>query len=305
MAALYDRDVRIAMVYNYRVSIESSRKRSPETFERSIQNAIEQLPDPLQRKWTERLNNARDEELEPLDSELRVFLEKRESVLRRAPASLGEFKHSDKDEARIQATLERIQDAAERPDLYVGEGKNAEVFRDATESDRCYKIVTNFNEYATWNSIGVEAHFLEELEDLVVDGVRTPRVSSVIDRPEIKAISMEYIDGENVKILIEKNKPLPENFDLEHFMAKLRAYVKAMHDRNIYHRDLHGGNVLVGRDGNPYVIDFGQATVSFSPDHAYEVFDRTGQNRIILTSDDAHIDGIEIALRAYSAKMRR
>jgi tRNA A-37 threonylcarbamoyl transferase component Bud32 len=290
------------MVYNRRVSGESFNKRSPETLERSIQNAIEQLPDPLQRRWAERLNNAPDDELKALDDELRAFVEKRESVLRRAPASLGDFKHSDKDEARIQTTLERIREAAERPDLYVGEGKSAEVFRDTMESDRCYKIVTNFKEYATWNSIGTEAHFLEELEDLVVDGVRTPRVSSVIDRPEIKAISMEYIDGENVKILIEKNKPLPGNFDLKRFMTKLRAYVKAMHDRNIYHRDLHGGNVLVGRDGNPYVIDFGQATVSFSPDYAYEAYDRTGQNRIMLTSDEAHVDGIEAALRAHQAK---
>ena len=277
--------------------------KGPEALERHIQRQIDELPTALQKRWVEEFENAEEKDLSNLEQKLRTFVRDRERVLiHTAPGTLGELRHADRDEARVRATLERIQEASERPDLYVGKGKTAEVFKDIKDPSLCYKTVVNFQAYASWNSIGKEAHFLEELEDLEVEGVRTPRVIIVVDLPNIKAIEMEYLDADNIKIIIEKNKPLPPNFDVTRFFKRVRAYVDAMHARNIYHRDLHGGNILVGKDGTPYIIDFGQSTESLSPDYAYEASDRAGNNRIVLPTDEMQLEGTESALRAYLIK---
>lgn len=273
----------------------------PAALEAMIEAQIESLPGPLQKQWMSRLEAAENDDLPAIDEALRDFLQKRERILvHTAPGTLGELKHADRDAARIQKTLERIAESTARPDLYVGAGNTAEVHRDVQDPAICYKLVTNFEKYEAWNSIGREAHFLEELEDVVVEGVRTPRVISVIDRPDIKAITMEYLDAENLTVLMEKRKALPPNFDVDDFFRRVRAYIDELHRRGIYHRDLHGGNVLLGRDGTPYVIDFGQAATAFSAEHAYDAYDRTGENKVVLTSDELYLESLEAALRAYA-----
>lgn len=276
-------------------------KKNPEALETNIQRHIDNLPTALQKRWADEFDAAAEAQLPELEERLRTFVEKRDRAIHTAPGTFGDLKHTTKDTERIQATLARIDEATRRADMYVGEGKTAEVYKDPQEPNVCYKTVVNFEKYEAWNSIGKEAHFLEELEDLVVEGVRTPRVISVIDLPHVKALSMEYLDADNIKILIEKKRPLPPNFDVGQFFKRVRAYVDTMHKRNIYHRDLHGGNILVGKDGTPYIIDFGQAALSINADEAY---DRAGQNRIVLTSDDDYVDATEAGLRAYAAGLK-
>ncbi len=272
----------------------------PASLEQKIEHHLDSLPPDLRRTWSQRLEKSADADLPELEDELDRFLARREKVLLgKAPEIFRGMNHRITDQTAINKTLETIRDAEGRPDLYVGEGKTAHVYRDPYTKALCYKFVNNFREYEAWNNVDHEAHFLEDLGDLNVDGVRVPHLTGVIDLPDIKVIGMEYLDAVSIDSIMRRDRQLPENFDMGNFFKRLRAYVAAMHERNIYHRDLHEGNVLIGRDGTPYVIDFGKAVYSPSPEFAYEAYDRTGTNRVILNSDENWIYALETKFSRY------
>jgi len=275
-------------------------------LERSIEQNLDTLPSPLRRTWQERFDATSDAELPQFASELENFIvERGRALVGKAPALFDGMRHLISDEAAIAKTMEIIHGAEGDPELYIGEGKTAHVYRDPKTNAVCYKYVHNFQEYAAWNNIGSEGKYLGELEDVVVDGARAPQLFGVIDLPETKVIAMEYIDAPSLALVMERNRPLPENFDAHVFIAKLRAFMAAVHERGIYHRDLHEGNVLVGADNTPYVIDFGKAIRSISPEFAYEAFDRTNTNRVVLASDEDWMYALETKLKSHMLERKR
>lgn len=273
--------------------------KSPGMWEKSIERRLENLPGPLQKTWRDRLADARDEDLAAMDKELADLLSRRAAALSRTPALFAGMSSLETDEEKIARMLDKIQLIENDNQLFIAEGKTAHVFRDPNQPAVCYKFVHNLAEYEAWNSVDKEAHFLEDLSSLSVDGVRSPSLISVIDRPEMKVIVMERLDATSIDGIIRSKRPLPDGFDTKVFFQRLRAYVEKMHERGIYHRDLHEGNILIGRDGTPYVIDFGRGARSISPDFAYEAYDRAGINRIVLPSDEKWIDQTEALLRAH------
>lgn len=274
-------------------------------IEERVQTHIDDLPGELRTKWQKQLDDAKNNELPELEKRLTRFLRERNSALMRSSMSMSSLKKVEKEEEKIYEMLAKIGKASEDPTLFIGEGKTGEVFRDAENKDTCYKTVINFKEYEAWNSVEREGYFLGELDNLIVDGVRTPHFYTAIDLPEVKVLAMEYIDGKDIETYIEKRLPLPPGFNCDVFFKKVRAYLDAMHARNIYHRDLHGGNILIGKDGTPYIIDFGRAVTAYSPEHAYDQYDRTGTIKIKLTSDEDYLESVETKLRAYSARFEQ
>jgi tRNA A-37 threonylcarbamoyl transferase component Bud32 len=273
-------------------------------LESQIHARLEELPADIRRTWQARLDDTADEDLQSYEESLSTFLEKRQQVLNSsAPELFRGMQHLIKDEDAIQKTLEVVREAEGDPRLFVGEGKTAHVYRDPHTKALCYKYVHNFQEYGAWNNIDKEARYLEDLEDLVVDGARVPRLTGVIDLPDSKVIAMEYLNAASIDRMIHRGRAFPADFDIATFFKKLRMYISAMHERGVYHRDLHEGNILVGPDSTPYVIDFGRAVHSVAPEYAYEVYDRAGVNRIVLPSDEAWIDALEAKTRqAYGAQ---
>lgn len=269
----------------------------PASLEQRIEHRLDTLPPDLRRSWSQRLEQSSDADLPVLEEELGTFLAKREKALfGKVPDLFKGMSHLERNQDAIEKTLGTIRDAEGRPELYIGEGKTAHVYRDPNTRGLCYKFVNNFQEYEAWNSVEREARFLEMLENLHVEDVRVPRLSSVIDLPDTKVIAMEYLDAVSIAGVLERGRALPEGFDLKIYFKKLRAFVSAMHQKNVYHRDLHEGNVLVGKDGNPFVIDFGRAVYAPIGDFAYEAYDRTNTNHVVLPSDESWIDGLEIKL---------
>ncbi|MDB5187495.1 MAG: hypothetical protein JWO50_15 [Candidatus Kaiserbacteria bacterium] len=279
----------------------TSQHRSPElgdTMEHEIDTIIDDLPSEIGKKWSKRFEDSSHAELPHLLKELKVFSEKRNHALTAMPSTFEGSKYRVQDAEAIRETLNEIEG---RDDLFINDGKTAHVFLAMKENEKglCYKLVHNFEEYQAWNSIGKEARFLEILEDLNVDGARVPVISRFIDLPDNKAIVMEYINGPSIDQYVHGHGPAVEDFNLEVFMKKLEAYITAMHERNIFHRDLHAGNVLIGADSTPYIIDFGRSTMAFNQETAYEHWDTSGQIRIILKSDDDYLRDIRSSLQQF------
>jgi serine/threonine-protein kinase len=88
-----------------------------------------------------------------------------------------------------------------------------------------------------------------------------PNVVTVIDRGEQDGrefIVFEYVDGENLKHLIERSGPLPVERALELAIQVARGLAVA-HREGLVHRDVKPQNVLLNGDGQAKVTDFGIA----------------------------------------------
>ncbi|MFL5955582.1 MAG: protein kinase domain-containing protein [Gaiellaceae bacterium] len=88
-----------------------------------------------------------------------------------------------------------------------------------------------------------------------------PNIVTVIDRGEHDGrqfIVFEYVDGENLKRLIERRGPSPVSTALELGMQISRGLSFA-HQQGLVHRDVKPQNVLLNGDGQAKVTDFGIA----------------------------------------------
>ena len=88
-----------------------------------------------------------------------------------------------------------------------------------------------------------------------------PNIVTVIDRGEQdkrQFIVFEYVDGENLKSLLEREGPLPEAqaIALTHQIARALGFA---HGEGLVHRDVKPQNVLLNGDGQAKVTDFGIA----------------------------------------------
>ena len=69
-------------------------------------------------------------------------------------------------------------------------------------------------------------------------------------------IVLEYVDGMSLSSLIEKQKGLPVSLALYIFLDVCRG-LKAAHKKNIIHRDIKPDNVLISKNGEVKLTDFG------------------------------------------------
>ena len=88
-----------------------------------------------------------------------------------------------------------------------------------------------------------------------------PNIVTVIDRGEQEGrqfIVFEYVEGENLKALIEREAPLPERDAIE-LALQIAEGLAFAHGHGLVHRDVKPQNVLLTEDGRGKVTDFGIA----------------------------------------------
>src|ERR1700759_2458675 len=98
-------------------------------------------------------------------------------------------------------------------------------------------------------------------EARAVAGLSHPNIVTVIDRGEHEDrqfIVFEYVEGENLKRLIERRGPAPVTTALQLGMETARVLSFA-HQQALVHRDVKPQNVLLNGDGAAKVTDFGIA----------------------------------------------
>jgi serine/threonine-protein kinase len=94
-------------------------------------------------------------------------------------------------------------------------------------------------------------------------GLQHPNIVTIYDMGEAESlpyIAMELVEGENLEQLIARRSSLPLTLKLVYAMQACRAFDYA-HKRGIVHRDIKPGNVMLSKDGNVKVVDFGIARV--------------------------------------------
>lgn len=171
----------------------------------------------------------------------------------------------------------------------IGKGSLAEVYPLEINPTVCVKVINDSKKFGTiastrlletpfYNSPHLEASFLSDMQRVSGEvGVPKPFYSvehRVVDEggmsANISALAMERLDAVSIAEVLNGEAELPAAFESTRFWKCLRDFVTKMHEEGIYHRDLHGGNVMIGKsDARPYVIDFGTAVYATEHD-AYE-----------------------------------
>jgi serine/threonine-protein kinase len=103
--------------------------------------------------------------------------------------------------------------------------------------------------------------FKEKLikEANILSAVHHPHIVNVLEVFEennTAYIIMEYIKGCSLKYMLDKEGVLPENKALK-YVHQIGNALDFVHDKNIVHLDIKPSNILIGKDDNARLIDFG------------------------------------------------
>lgn len=67
---------------------------------------------------------------------------------------------------------------------------------------------------------------------------------------------MEYLEGKSLKVLVDENGALPEELAVK-YICQVGKALKEVHASNLLHLDVKPANIMLGKNGNAVLIDFG------------------------------------------------
>jgi len=107
-----------------------------------------------------------------------------------------------------------------------------------------------------------------KIEAKAAASLNHPNISTIHNIEEIDDqlfIVMEYIDGQEIKSIVGAHNHAPLQFDIIiDYAIQIAEGLQAAHNKNIVHRDIKAGNIMVTVDGQIKIMDFGLAKVQGS-----------------------------------------
>src|SRR6202158_3230172 len=143
----------------------------------------------------------------------------------------------------------------------LGQGGMGEVYR-ANDLKLGQPVALKFLPASTAKNQQLLARFHAEVR--IARQVSHPNVCRVYDIGEVDGyafLSMEYVDGEDLRSLLRRIGRLPGDKALE-IARKLCAGLAAAHDKGVLHRDLKPANIMLDRQGKVLIRDFGLAAAA-------------------------------------------
>lgn len=195
---------------------------------------------------------------------------------------------------------ERIDEIIEKEEKMLGEGRSAGVYEDTENKNVCYKSlklnpeknIVKTPSPQIVNSVSKEAELLN-LANSIAEDVEVPRPYQDVEaifkakngkEESFQAIAMERLNAVSLKDILEGKAEFPMKFIekeggqfLYDFFKKIDNFLEKIHERNLYHRDMHAGNVMINLEtGKPGVIDFGSgAKIAFRGTPDDEIYTET------------------------------
>ncbi len=241
-------------------------KSNVENFDREaiFMQSLEKLPNELAQKWEDEYESLEDPKNSDFFDKFNFFLEQRKQALYTnieiAPDTPTEIV------TEITSLQEKIQNAYGDPESFLGEGRTAKVHIHPESPSICVKYIKDVASYTKTDiPLFKEYQRLRELQNFSYMGIRTPTPYFENTNGE-HLYGMERIMGNTLVQIMEKPEKnvelvnLARTLDRETVLNNLISYVKEMHDKfKITHGDLEVINIMLGKDGNFYVIDFGRS----------------------------------------------
>jgi serine/threonine-protein kinase len=143
----------------------------------------------------------------------------------------------------------------------LGKGGMGEVFR-ADDLILGQPVALKFLPESARGNMNLLTRFYDEVR--IARQIAHKNVCRVYDIGEIEGqpyLSMEYIDGEDLAILLQRIGRLPGDKAIE-FARKLCAGLAAAHAQGVLHRDLKPANIMIDGRGEVRITDFGLAALA-------------------------------------------
>ena len=107
------------------------------------------------------------------------------------------------------------------------------------------------------DSIGAFDRFLQEYETIAeMDHPNIVRIYDLGVADDHAHIAMEYLDGGDLRLKIESGT---SERDAVKYLRQIASALSAVHAKNVLHRDLKPGNIMLRKNGSIALIDFGLA----------------------------------------------
>ncbi|NCF74232.1 MAG: protein kinase [Gammaproteobacteria bacterium] len=127
--------------------------------------------------------------------------------------------------------------------------------REATQIPVVLKILRQATEHG--DSDGAFDRFLQEYETIAeMDHPNIVKIYDLGVADDHAHIAMEYLDGGDLRQKIQGGTGEREAVQL---LRQIASALSAVHRKNVLHRDLKPGNIMLRKDGSVALIDFGLA----------------------------------------------
>tara|TARA_B100000508_G_scaffold137106_1_gene130998 strand:+ start:84 stop:998 length:915 start_codon:yes stop_codon:yes gene_type:complete len=209
----------------------------------------------------------------------------------------------------ILKTLESIKANQQK----IGEGGDAFVVVDKSEiknlpPEVCYKFAKDEETPRGRNTLSMEASihtdFYYASLEVPEHGIGVPIPMYATEVGKDKLLAMEKLPARSIDDILRGMGRLPDWFDVDDFCDQLSEFLTAMHDRGLYHRDMHIGNIMISQseelpeDGKQgYVIDFGLSAHGVAGLDPYKK--EVAGTRFTYTEDHVIIDEVRRLLNGF------
>ncbi len=143
----------------------------------------------------------------------------------------------------------------------LGKGGMGEVYR-AEDLTLQQEVALKFLPAELTNDPSALERFHQEVR--IARQVSHPNVCRVFDIGAVDGapfLTMEYVDGEDLSVLLKRIGRFPEDKGLE-IARQICAGLAAAHEQGLLHRDLKPANVMLDGRGRVRISDFGLASIS-------------------------------------------
>ncbi len=94
-----------------------------------------------------------------------------------------------------------------------------------------------------------------------------PKVYEVYSYPDFAVVKREYVKGEPLSLILEREKTLPLS-EAKRIVKGVSNALFVLHKKTIIHRDVNPNNIIVS-DSSVTLIDFAEREKGFSARHVY------------------------------------
>ncbi len=201
---------------------------------------------------------------------------------------------SPDDKPPIEATVGDCEDSAKEPTVLLADQPNGGPAPPRLSGSSIFKLPCNFGPYELTEELGrggmgvvYRAHHTGLRADVAIKMIRSSqlasddeiqrfyreaqaaarlnhhgivRVHDVGERDGIHFLTMDLVEGSTLSQRLTQQGPLPPD-EAARVLLQVAQAVEYLHSKGVIHRDLKPSNVMLGRNNQAYITDFGLAKV--------------------------------------------